>query len=594
MKNLIHITYINIIFILQDVRIFQKKFWFIKYFEINLGTLFERITNTKYFILFKKLPTRYGTLKLNEEEIRTAEEKKELNEENFITFNSNNDYTIINHKLTYNISIHETYSASCLIKITIKPCYESCNKCSIENDLSSYEEQNCIECKENYYPLISKQTNCYKEEQALLNWYLDTTRGIFDFCDTNCKSCFGPSNQECLSCNYNIENPLYLYNNQCFNECPLGTFIKYILEDNYICEECYINCKTCTIEGDLNEMKFDACYDNDIKYNQNCYKINDINIKSFYEPETNEITSCFQLFNLYIKENEYECINFPTEGYYVSNEITGLISQCHSDCKTCSQSYIENNANCDEYINNELFLQEGNCVEQCSLGFYNIENKCNKCHNNCLNCFGDKILKNNGKIESMECLDCKDGMIQNEKNCFPIIYYNEDKINFDISEISQEKSEATCSFFNKDIIYGEYKCIPKSDINIDTTELVVKDNDISNNELTQSINNNNELFQQIENKPLGQVINIIEEVISNLNSGEIYQISNNNPKIKISPINYGINDEDNTNDGNSITTNINFLDCEYTLRQKNNLTNDSILTDVQIEIDNEERQSLIN
>ena len=149
-------------------------------------------------------------------------------------------------------------------------------------------------------------------------------------------------------------------------------------------------------------------------------------------------------------------------------------------------------------------------------------------------------------------------------------------------------------FFNKDIIYGEYKCIPKSDINIDTTELVVKDNDISNdisnNELTQSINNNNnELLQQIVNKPLGQVINIIEEVISNLNSGEIYQISNNNPKIKISPINYGINDEDNTNDGNSITTNINFLDCEYTLRQKNNLTNDSILTVVQIEIDNEER-----
>lgn len=110
-------------------------------------------------------------------------------------------------------------------------------------------------------------------------------------------------------------------------------------------------------------------------------------------------------------------------------------------------------------------------------------------------------------------------MIQNEKNCSPIVYYNEDKIGFDISEINQEKSEATCSFFNKDIIYGEYKCIPKSDINIDTTELVVKDNDISNNELTQSINNNNELLQQIVNKPLGQVINIIEEVISNLNSG---------------------------------------------------------------------------
>ena len=80
-----------------------------------------------------------------------------------------------------------------------------------------------------------------------------------------------------------------------------------------------------------------------------------------YNPEDNtKITSCFQLHEKYIKDTEYECINEYEENYYISNLVTGLISQCDSNCKTCSQT----STNCLS-CTDELYLQEGQCVSNC-------------------------------------------------------------------------------------------------------------------------------------------------------------------------------------------------------------------------------------
>ena len=528
-----------------------------------------------------------------------------------------------NHGLIYIISIEETYEIQCTIGITIKPCYSSCKKCSKENDLSSLEEHNCLECKENYYPLVTKLTNCYTESEKEPNWYLDTTRELYLLCDSTCKTCSGQNNNDCLSCYYSIDNPKYLYNGECLSECPLGTFINLIFEEHYICEDCYENCKSCLEKGDADNMLCQTCEINDITYNQNCYKVYDDSVKSFYKPETTDITSCLELHNLYIKEDTYECINFPNNRYYILNPITGLISLCHSDCETCSQGFTETSSNCDTCVNEYFFIQEGNCIEECSEGFYLVEEdkKCYKCHDNCLTCDRGKI-EESGNLVSMECSQCKDNMIQNEKNCFPIIRYTHDEIVFDISEINPLEHQVSCSYFNKRIIYGEYQCIPKPNITtIPITELVrgkTTNNLINTEESKQEISNKNneetkpqtttnkiiienneELLQQVSNKSLIEMIDILDEIMSEVKIGTIYEVKNGNQKIKISPMNQkDIIKSDNTNNNDTISysssTFINFGNCEAILKRENHLSNDTILTVVQIELDNENEKALTN
>ena len=169
---------------------------------------------------------------------------------------------------------------------------------------------------------------------------------------------------------------------------------------------------------EITNMKCETCKDNYIKYENNCYEIKNSKIKSFYDPENDNIeTSCYEKFKLYIKEDSNECINYSeaNEGYYISNNITGLISKCHENCLSCDNGIIKD--------------------------------------------ISDNLI-------SMECLLCKDSndinksMIRYKNNCFKIIQYNEMDITFNISEINPNEI-GSCLYFNKSIHHGQYKCIDK-------------------------------------------------------------------------------------------------------------------------------------
>ena len=95
-------------------------------------------------------------------------------------------------------------------------------------------------------------------------------------------------------------------------------------------------------------MECDSCSEDKIKYINNCYIIQDQNIKSFYNPaKSNSITSCFELNSLFIKEDKNECIDNIESGYFLSDSTTGLLSKCHQNCSSCSKKYTEDNENCD-------------------------------------------------------------------------------------------------------------------------------------------------------------------------------------------------------------------------------------------------------
>ena len=88
------------------------------------------------------------------------------------------------------------------------------------------------------------------------------------------------------------------------------------------------------------------------------------------------------------------------------------------------------------------------------------------------------------------------------------------------------------------------------------------------------------------NKTLELFINNLEKIIGEVNIEEIYEITADHFKIKISPINYKEFDTDNSF--------INFLDCENTLRKANNLLPSDNLTEIIIEIDKNDDKSLTN
>ena len=454
--------------------------------EDNLSDLFTRKTNTEYYFEFEDLPDEFGDLLVNGQKLILENNTKFLlknGEDYILDFNSTNDKTVTNFQIPYTISIKESYSASCKITLSILPCYDSCLRCSKDKSQSTPQDHNCIEdkCKVGYYPSPLILTNCFSEDEKELNWYLDYNIMRFALCDNKCSSCYGPNQDNCLTCFDPNDKPdlAYLYHEACINECPEGTYSVQQPEKYYKCKNCYENCKTCSESGNYNTMKCDSCFENNIKYGTNCYKLYSDSEKTFYKPESDtEITSCHELLGIFIEENNYECvISIPSSGYFLVNSVTGLFAKCHNDCKACSQRENDISSNCDECINEEYYLLDGNCIQNCPDGYYSTISSgikiCKKCYKNCMTCNQGEIKNNLNQITNMNCLTCKKGVdpsnsnnlidnqIQIEGNCFPIITNTEEKINFDITDLSIGETEKTCLEYGLSIIFGEYKCISK-------------------------------------------------------------------------------------------------------------------------------------
>ena len=452
--------------------------------KVDLNKLFERKTNTNYYVEFDTLPDEYGDLKVNGEKIISEKNTKILIEKDntyILDFNSTNDNSVDNFQIDYRILIEETYSAKCSINLKILPCYDSCAECSKERDSSSSDEHNCLpfKCKSEYYPSPSIDTNCFKEEEKEINWYLDSETKRFAICNEACKSCNGPNSNNCLTCFTLQENQklTYLLDGKCINECPEGTYVVEQSEGYYKCEKCHPNCKTCKEKGNDDNMKCESCNENDITYSQNCYKEKNSKDKTFYKPQSSEVTSCLELLKKYIKENTYQCVDsIPTPGYFLANPKTGLFAKCHSNCTTCSQNYTDLTTNCDTCANSELYLLDGNCIATCPEGYYHTVSNdikvCKKCYKNCLNCTEGEIYSNS-VLTDMNCLYCKKGedpndsnnLIENQikiyNNCFPIIIYTNEKITFNTSDMSSGETEKSCLDYGKAIMPGKYECIEK-------------------------------------------------------------------------------------------------------------------------------------
>ena len=469
-------------------------------YTLNIDNLFEKKTNTNHYIILEQIPSYYGKIYVNGELIQQVGMKIKLNrKDNILYFISNNNLTVNNFEIKYNISIEETYSNLCTIFLTVRPCYPSCSNCSLSEEESNENSHNCIECAKGFFPFPENSSNCFNNNEMNdknISYFFDPIKNAFSQCHSDCKTCNGSNENNCLSCR---NETLFIYNGKCIAECPKKTSANRGNE----CQDCNINCETCLFpeNSQLSSMNCLTCSEDKIIHEddssnhlKSCFVIHDNETKSFYNPNSlsNNISSCKQLFGKYIKENTNECIDLIPEGYYISNETTGLLSPCHPSCKTCSKNYTYNNTNCDTCKVGTLI--NGECVIVCEKGTYSYQGQCLKCHYNCLSCSGGIIRDNNGKMINMQCTECihqldspklieefhehqigrnlnnmyiqeilnqKPVMIQNEGNCFPVINYNMNKIKFNITEFDPETKVGTCLYFNKSIFFGEEICKTK-------------------------------------------------------------------------------------------------------------------------------------
>ena len=337
--------------------------------EIDLSSLFTRKTNTKYYFHFLNFPSDYGILKIGDHEINSENNLFESKPGDRLSFESINYKVINNFEILYDLLIEESYSTTCKITLKISGCYHSCSGC-FENILHETGEEyhHCYFCKttKKYFPFESKPDNCYNEEEMkskFIQWFFDQGERKFKNCFPTCNSCNGASESNCLSC---VGMNPYLYKGECYSKCPNETYPEEDPYGNKICKDCYKNCQTCFGEGNAEEMNCLSCSDDHIAYNQFCFKISNNDIKSFYDPDDESITtSCREKFGKFIKDNTNECIDTIPTGYYISNQKTGLLSLIQN-------APISNKIITEECSDNEFLTGLGYCVSDALINFLEI------------------------------------------------------------------------------------------------------------------------------------------------------------------------------------------------------------------------------
>ena len=147
--------------------------------SLNLDNLFERKTNTNYYITFNNILTNYGDIYLNNELINEENIKKPiLISGNNLTFISNNYESGNNLEIKYNISIEETYSSESSLNIAIKSCYNSCKSCTGEKSNNTHHY--CLSCKEekDYYPYSYSESVIIRRKWILNRFHIISIKNL--------------------------------------------------------------------------------------------------------------------------------------------------------------------------------------------------------------------------------------------------------------------------------------------------------------------------------------------------------------------------------------------------------------------------------
>ena len=275
-------------------------------------------------------------------------------------------------------------------KRTCRECSSGCTHCrSASLCLKCASGWNRLTAGRDYREVTKCVRHCGK------HYYLNETDRICLPCSKACSTCNGPTNSDCLSCQY----PRVLYKRHCrnFEFCPkklynLGqscvancTEVRGYYSDKTVmkCKPCIGTCASCFSD------RFDAC----IECKQNFYMLNG---------------SC-----------RYDC----PRGYYKMKTSDGKICMpCDSKCThACADqdgscraksliSYQQVSSECPfgMYLESTDVVRRPTCVKHCRTGFYanQATQRCTKCQRGCIECDSQR-----------DCTRCKPPYFLNGTHC---------------------------------------------------------------------------------------------------------------------------------------------------------------------------------
>ena len=395
-------------------------------------------------------------------------------------------------------------------------CYSSCPEGTSQSPINQFLCIKTLIC-EHYYNIDKSQ--CF--DTILEGYFLfDSQQKILDKCHDFCKACNQKEtegNTNCLTCKDNY----YFYKGNCLEECPYNFYTDDL--NNKICTcNSNIKCKECS------------------------------------EDNSNLCTSCnegyYQKYEDYIKGNSFfECYN-ELEKYYLKNN---YLYECYSTCKRCSGDGNNINHNCDECLDNYIFIneinKEKNCYKKCDYYYFFDSNNEYRCtETNSCTMEQSKLVRNKGKCidkcindniyineYNNECVkDCPENTINENNKC---INKNEDTL--DKSELNEKTekeiyniSQNIISGFSvENFILGLYNSSEQSEISKDDIIKNIRENIINHNldsiisnviiekqdtfiiedntlfQITTSENQNNNNYSNISTIHLGDCEKILKE-----------------------------------------------------------------------------------
>ncbi len=237
-------------------------------------------------------------------------------------------------------------------------------------------------------------------------------------CDERCKTCTGPSNTFCTSCQRNTTNAMFYLvwgTTLCNETCPAG---QYSDDASFKCLLCDSNCQTCVQTA----KKCTSC--NITEFGKRVFLENTVCVEDctpgFYEEVDNnicmpcksgcltciesELTNCLTCTNatsIYYKHlGANTCGLTCPNGQFISAAIPNICQMCSPECTLC----IDNAKKClnlTSCTSNFFFLStNSSCLTICPDRYYanGFNQQCTLCDNGCSTC---------SAAGTLNCLTCR-------------------------------------------------------------------------------------------------------------------------------------------------------------------------------------------
>ena len=261
----------------------------------------------------------------------------------------------------------------------IRPCYSTCDSCSIGGSDTNH---NCNNCKVNFYKASDLGNNCY---DSLNGYYLPaspTPSSIWEKCSNNCETCNDAGDDKCNSCasGYYFRIPLGSTTQEttptkCYNQDTIPNGY-YLDSDANLFTPCFETCETCS-QGKIGDnhncltCKSPYIY----KYGVNC-------VDQCPSPTYGFHSKCIASCPIYTVPYNQECVKCreknPSTPYiykgeckatiqtrtFVANYIYGILDDCYISCSRCD-------------IGGDKLKM--NCL-QCDTDYYRLEDNIYQCH----------------------------------------------------------------------------------------------------------------------------------------------------------------------------------------------------------------------